>query len=318
MIKYGNLNYIRIEAMKFLKKLFVASLVGVVISGCANTSTEGPAKYPELKVLSNTPYVWDDSISEALNVARMAQPAGPGVGMKDFEDGKKAATGKITGGTRLLDAGLGLISMGGFGVLSMESLNAGINRQLDWKPTLVTLIPKNSAQIDHKVIRDIVGTKIKTSMEMDYPGIEWFGGYTLSRPFKNADVEFLFFDENGCRESIMFDYKDKNAKADFFYSGDRGRKFVEGNFNKTKYCALGGLLKVAGVTNLNGKEHYVVTFEIAWGHYFNKVMAKNFNGYVLMPELYDFRAADVMLNIVVNEGYAKVYNNGKELLFQKK
>jgi hypothetical protein len=94
-------------------------------------------------VLSNTPYVWDNSISEALNVARMAQPAGPGVGMKDFDDGKKAVTGKITGGERLFDAGLGLIAMGGFGVLSMESLNDGVNRQLDWKPTVVTLIPKS-------------------------------------------------------------------------------------------------------------------------------------------------------------------------------
>ncbi len=305
--------------MNLLKKIFVASLVGAVIAGCASTTAEGPAKYPELKVLSNTPYVWDNSISEALNVARMAQPAGPGVGMKDFDDGKKAVTGKITGGERLFDAGLGLIAMGGFGVLSMESLNDGVNRQLDWKPTLVTLIPKSdeSIQPDFKAIRDVIGGKVRDAIAKDYPNLAWHGGYAFSRPFSNANVEFLLFDEKGCKEAILFDYKDKNSQSASYYSDDRGRKFVEGDVNLNKYCALGGLLKIAGVTKVNGREHYIVSFEMAWGHFFNKVLARNYDGYVMVPELYDFRATDVMLNIVVNEGFAKVYNQGNELLFQK-
>lgn len=303
--------------MTLLKKIFVASLVGAVISGCASTTAEGPAKYPELKVLSNTPYVWDNSISEALNVARMAQPAGPGVGMKDFDDGKKAVTGKITGGERLFDAGLGLIAMGGFGVLSMESLNDGVNRQLDWKPTLVTFIPKTSAQPDYKTIRDALGEKIKDALKKEYPSLVWHGGYTPVRSFADSNTEFLFFDAEGCKQYFKFVSKDKDAQNKEYFSDNRRRNFVEGDPGLSKYCVYGGMLEVSGSTSVNGVEYWVVAFEAVNGSYFNSTMEKNYNGYFMVPELYDFRAIDVSLNIVVNYGYARVYKQGKELLFQK-
>jgi len=106
--------------MTKIKTFIYSGLFGLVIAGCANKDGSTPATYPELKVLSNTPYVWNNSISDALNVALMVQPAGPGIGMRDFADGKKANTGKIGDGERLFDAGFGLIAMGGFGILSTD------------------------------------------------------------------------------------------------------------------------------------------------------------------------------------------------------
>jgi hypothetical protein len=303
--------------MNKFKKLFVATLAGLVVAGCASTTAEGPAKYPELKVLSNTPYVWDNSISDALNVARMAQPAGPGVGMKDFDDGKKAVTGKITGGERLFDAGLGLIAMGGFGVLSMESLNDGVNRQLDWKPTLVTFIPKTSAQPDYKTIRDALGEKIKDALKKEYPSLVWHGGYAHAKSFSNGNTEYLLFDAEGCKQYFKYESKDKNEQKNEYFSDNRRRNFVEGDPGLTKYCVYGGMLEVSGKTVKDGSEFWIVSYEPVNGFFFNGAMEKYFDGYVLAPELYDFRANDVSLNIVVNYGYARVYKQGKELLFQK-
>lgn len=305
--------------MNKFKKLFVATLAGLVVAGCASTTAEGPAKYPELKVLSNTPYVWDNSISEALNVARMAQPAGPGVGMKDFADGKQAITGKISGGTRLVDAGLGLIAMGGYGVLSMESLNGRINKDLDWKPTLVTLIPVESVgnEPDYKKIRDIVAMKVRDALVKEYPNLKWHGEFALAKPSINANTEFLFFDEKGCKEAFLFGSTDKENQNKFYWDSLLGRNFVEKAQAIDKFCAYGGMIKVANVTVLNGNKNYVVTFEGEWGHYFNSVFAKNFDGYVIFPDFYDFRALDKMVSIVVDNEYAHVKKKGNELLFQK-
>ncbi|HAT40106.1 MAG TPA: hypothetical protein DCS87_00060 [Rheinheimera sp.] len=306
--------------MHSLKKIISASVVSVVLAGCASTSNDSPATYPELKLLSNQTYVWDENISEALNVARMAQPAGPGVGMKDFSDGKKANTGKISDSTRLLDAGLGLISMGGFGVLSMESLNAGVNRQLDWKPTLVTLIPKNEIGMnpDHKQVRDYVGLKIKEAMQQSYPNLAWHGGFTHKRSFVDGNVEYLLFEKDACVEYFKFEAKEKSELKKEFFSDNRRRNFVEADPNLAKYCVYGGMLKLASSAKIKGSEYWVVTFEAANGHFFNSLMEKNYKGYVIVPEIYDFRASDVHLNIVVNNGYAKVFKNGHELLFQSK
>lgn len=297
----------------------MVALVGAVATGCASTSNEGPAKYPELKVLSNTPYVWDDSISEALNVARMTQPAGVGVGMKDFVDGKKAITGKISGGTRIMDAGLGLITMGGFGVLSMESLNNRINKDLDWKPTLVTLIPFEEVgdKPDYKKIRNVFAAKMKDALVKEYPNIKWHGEFALAKPTINANTEFLFFDEKACKDAFLFGSTDKENQKQFYWNSMSGRTFVENTAGIEKFCAYGGMISIANVVFENGKKSYVVTFEGEWGHYFNNVFAKNFDGYVIFPDFYDFRALDKMVSIVVDNEYAHVKQKGKELLFQK-
>lgn len=70
--------------MKYIGTLSLSLVISAAMAGCASTSeslSNQGAVYPELKVMSDRTYVWDDSISEALNVARMAQPAGVGVGM---------------------------------------------------------------------------------------------------------------------------------------------------------------------------------------------------------------------------------------------
>lgn len=40
--------------------------------------------------------------------------------------------------------------------------------------------------------------------------------------------------------------------------------------------------------------------------FFNKVIQRNFDTQVVAPELYDFREVNVMVGIVVNEGYARI------------
>ncbi len=304
--------------MTKIKTCIYSSLVALVIAGCANKDASTPATYPELKVLSNTPYVWNNSISDALNVAKMVQPAGPGIGMKDFPDGKKANTGKIGDGERLLDAGLGLIAMGGFGILSMESLNSGVNRKLDWKPTLVTLLPKTSTNPDYKTIRDALGDKIQSALKNEYPNLQWFGGYAYARRFSNANTEFVFFDEEGCKQYFKFASKYKENQNQEFFSDERKINYVENTPKPNKYCVYGGMLAVSGTQVVNNQEYWIVSFEVVNGSFFNSVMEKNYDGYVLVPELYEFRAIDEYLDIVVNYGYAKVYKKGNELLFQQK
>ena len=129
---------------KFTLMFFAAAIAG----GCASTSNQNDTpQYPVLKVLSDKPYVWEDSISEALNIARMAQPAGVGVGMMDYPDGTKATTGRVSSGMQLFDAALGLGASGLFGVLQMGSLNEGVNSDLDWKPSIVSLVDKGEISI---------------------------------------------------------------------------------------------------------------------------------------------------------------------------
>jgi len=307
--------------MKRIAAFAFATLTSLLIAGCASTSdSSSGGQYPVLKVLSDKPYVWDDSISEALNVARMAQPAGVGNGMRDFADGTQANTGRIGAGMRTFDAGIGLLSQGIFGVIAHESLSQGVNRQVDWKPTIVDLIPVQSVDNNNifKSVQEIIGKKVKDSIAADYPNIKWFGAFTLNDKRRSHlfNTDFIFFDDKACRDSYNFSSIDGDYDKDGF-PRIPDSNFFEDTSNISKYCELGGLLSIAGITNLNGEDFYIVTFKVEFGHFFNDSLARNYNGYLMMPDYFNFVAVNKPLRITVNRKYAAVYKKGKELLFQK-
>ncbi|WP_445426036.1 hypothetical protein [Alishewanella sp. HL-SH06] len=309
--------------MKRIAIFAFATFTTLIMTSCANTSSDSGSvsQYPVLNVLSDKPYVWDDSISEALNVARMAQPAGVGNGMRDFADGTQANTGRIGAGMRTFDAGIGLLSQGIFGVIAHESLSQGVNRQVDWKPTIVDLIPVKSVDENNifKSVQEILGEKVKGSIVADYPNLKWLGSFTLNDKRRSHlfNTDFIFFDDTACRDSYKFSSIDGDYdKAGFPKIPDSN--FFEDTSNISKYCELGGLLSIAGKTTLNGEDFYIVTFKIEFGHFFNDALARNYKGYLMMPDYFNFVAVNKPLRITVNRSYAAVYKNGKELLFEKK
>ncbi|MCF4010618.1 hypothetical protein [Rheinheimera sp. UJ63] len=307
--------------MRIFKKMIMAGLVSVLVVSCASTdSSKGTNGYPVLKILSSKPYVWDDSISEALNVARMAQPAGVGNGMKDFADGTEANTGRIGGGTRILDAGLGLLSQGVFGVISMEALNSGVNRKVDWKPSIVDFVPVKSIDELNRFssIQKILSEKIKDSLAAEYPDLIWHGAYTLNDKRRSHlfNTDFLFFDKKACDESYKFSLSDKINANSGFNKIPQGT-FFEDTSSIEEYCELGGLISIAGKTVIDGDEYYIIIFKVEFGHYFNEALSKHYDGYLIMPDYFNFVAIDKPVRINVNREYASVFKKGKELLFQR-
>ncbi len=308
--------------MNQVKKVVFATLAGLLISGCASTSTEAPVTYPELKLLSNQQYVWDNNISEALNVAKMAQPAGPGTGMKDYDDGKQATTGRIGSGTRLFDAGLGLLGMGEMGVVSMESMNSKINELADWKPTGVFLVKpeliKTGENFDFVKTRKVVSDKVIAALKMEIPDFQLIGVYTSKYHKKTIGNSVLFFRTKECKNSEVFDSSEDK------YDGPKSlgivNGFIEGPVELNDFCAVEFKVKV---THLTEKGDVVVTAEFfgtkTGSLYFIPMIAKNLDGYVLLPDYYEYLTRDEFgVRKAVGAEYAKVIKSGQELRFEKK
>ncbi len=144
------------------------------------------------------------------------------------------------------------------------------------------------------------------------------GGFTHVRPFRDSNTEFLFFNVDACKSYFKYESKDKENQKQEYFSDNRRRNFVEGDPKLEKYCIYGGMLKVAGTVNKNGSDYWIVTFEPSNGLAYNLVMERKYDGYVLLPEFYESRAYDSPLTLLYNNGYAKVFFRGSEMLFQKK
>lgn len=311
--------------MNRLNSLVVAGLSIVLVAGCASTSestqSNAPVSYPELKVLSDKPYVWDNSISEALNVARMAQPAGVGNGMQDFPDGKKATTGRIGGGERAFDAGLGLLSQGVFGVFSMEALNQGVNKQLDWKPSLIVTVNKSdisdSNGINFVKTRDLMAQKLIDALKKEYGDFELIGVFSSKFHKSSKGNSAIAFRTSKCVDAGIFDaYYKENAKVK---SLGIVNGFIEGPVELNNIC---GLEFKVSVSNTFGDQLVIVAemFGTTFGSsFFDSAIAKHVDGYFLMPDYYEYLTSDRMgVYKAVATRYAKVFKNGKELLFESK
>jgi hypothetical protein len=311
--------------MNRLNGLVVAGLSIALMAGCASTSDStqntAPVSYPELKVLSDKPYVWDNSISEALNVARMAQPAGVGNGMQDFPDGKKATTGRIGGGERAFDAGLGLLSQGVFGVVSMEALNQGVNKQLDWKPSLIVTVNKADVSdvngINFVKTRNLMAEKFINALKKEYSDFELIGVFTTKFHKQSKGDSVVAFRTKGCADAAVFDaYYSENAKVK---SLGVVNGFIEGPVELNDYCAVEFKTSVSMVAN----EKLVLVAELhgtlSGSSYFNTAIAKHVDGYFLVPEYYEYLTSDRRgVYKAVATRYAKVFKNGKEILFESK
>lgn len=302
---------------------FASLVIGLGLGGCASTSDSGSnaktAVYPEMKVMSTNIYSWDDSISEALNVARMAQPAGVGTGLRDFADGKEATTGRISGGTRLFDAALGAATMGPFGILSMESLNQRVNSELDWGPSIIELISVDMIDTANgknlRYASEIIGRKIGEAIKDEY-GVEAIHGIYSPKKVINSNVAILISDLNLCEMNFKYMAHDKE-KAIKFVEFPLDRFYLDASGNSLKHCAVTLDVKISGKTMINGKEEYIVVGEVMSGHFFNGAIIKHYNGRVLVPDSHEINSTDKSMRITINRPYAFLSENGEEKLFMK-
>lgn len=304
-----------LENMNKFNAVTFSVLFGLSVVGCASTSNSVPV-YPVLNVASEKTYVWDNSISEALNVAKMAQPAGVGVGMEDFADGTKANTGRVGAGEQLFDSALGLASMGGFGVLSMGVLNSEVNSMVDWKPSVVFLIPvdelTNAGKFDLKKTQVAVEKKLANSLKQSVKDLEWFGVYTS----KTGDVSnaTYAFNTSECHNALKPYYVNEANAPKKAINSDK-LFFESTTFNE--FCAIRLKLQIAGFSEDNGVKKAIVVGEFSDGHYFLNALRQNIDGYMIFPESFAIPTVDSRGGRRIGYKYAFVVKNGTELMFQK-
>jgi len=294
---------------------FIAAAL-IVVSGCASTSNElkvvnGEFVYPPMTILSDQPFVWDDSQSHAMNVVRMAQPAGIGLTLVDRDDGKNATIGDYSAASGLLDAGLGLFSSGLFTVVQGESLRAGVNSKARFMPTIVDVLDKKlvyeNGQPSYKKVRDYVGNKVMLAVSKAHPDIEWGGIYSIYDGNRKNDLVLVIKDEANCKKSMVMVTGDKNANP--FVSRNLAESFVDGRNEVVDYCLLGFKLYTTATNNNGG---IIVAAELKFGPYFIEALTQHYDGYTIIPDYFSYNS-----KYSVKTDYAFVSNNGEELLFKK-
>lgn len=307
--------YVKELDMKNITALSLSVLIA--LSGCASTSdnsTGHPAKMPELKVMSDKTYVWDDSISEALNVARMAEPAGVGVGMQDFADGTKANTGRVGAGEQVFDSALGMVGMGAYGVLSMGVLNSDVNEILDWNPSFVFLVPTDdisiSGKFDLKKTQQYVGKLLEGTLKAKYSDMTWFGAFSAKGDISNTTYAFK---TSECKNALAVHYYDQRNNTGFMKNN--GKIFSEST-NFEEYCGIYVNLSVSGFSEKDGKKHAVVVGEVNFGHYFLDSLTE-LDAYILFPDTFKIVTFDSRAGKRLGYKHAFVTKNSKELKFQK-
>jgi len=298
-----------------MKKLTSILIVGALVSGCASTQKELPivnnqVVFPPLNVISEIKYEWDDSISEALNIAKVAQPAGVGNDMSDATDGTTVTLNRNTSGNRLLEGALGFATGSLMGGLSSDNLNRINNELIEWKPSIVELVDKETisenGQIDFRKARDYLATKIRAAVSVDYPDIEWGAPLTLiDREFKHTLWQVMYNDELCLelrkhdaliKDNIVDNYK---TLSDHFYEGKNvlvNACYLRFDISVSRETADGQLALVAQM-----KRGFMLADEIA----------KNYQGYVMVPDIYFINDVEK-----ITYDYAYVSKYGEKLLFQ--
>jgi hypothetical protein len=283
--------------MKHIKTT-LAAVLAVALTGCASTSEPDRTDYPTLTVLNPTPYVWDNKKSLALNVAKMAEPAGVGVGLKDSDKASDANTGRSTGGERLFGLALMGLSQGVYGMASDSVLTDKAEAALKWKPSLVDLIPVSEVGTTLNPqaflkLRTIIGERVVSTIKSDIPDTTLLAVYSPKVTTWSANSMFLLGGE-GCHEAIKFQSS----------NGEGAPKYLNANYSDSvlettpfpnEYCELAMKISVAGTTVKNGVENYIVVSEIRSGHSFITHIDEKYPGYILIPEVFDVITYDSSL-----------------------
>lgn len=307
--------------MKSKISLVAAMLASITLIGCASTAPTVLTDYPELVPASTAIYKWDDSISEALNVARMAQPAGVGHGMRDYAKGEFAKDGRESGLSRTLGAGVMFLSQGIYGAVADTTMSNRAEQNMNWRSSLVTFIPVDELDNAEKPFRYAqlhLASKIEQALRVEYPNLKWLGTITPNRSGRwNAfNTTFVFFESDACKASLKYSSTNKDLAPEFNGPKDPNMN-IDGTHINEPSCEYGGKFTLAGKTTIDGTLHYILAFESTFGQFFDSAFAKHFDGYVIFPQKFTFSPIDTYGNMTVTRPYPVVFKQGEELLFEK-
>ncbi|HAQ47834.1 MAG TPA: hypothetical protein DCR37_02125 [Glaciecola sp.] len=297
-----------------MKKLTSILIIGALASGCASTGNDllivnNQVVFPPLNVISENKYEWNDSISEALNIAKLAQPAGVGNDMRDATDGTTVTLNRNTSGNRLLEGALGFATGGLMGALSSDNLNRVNNESIEWKPSIVELVEKDTisenGQIDFRKARNYLATKIRAAISVDYPDMAW--GDVLTRKGKEFEPNLtLIVTGDFCTELKKFDFKNDDELR--LNSQNYKKYYVDGRDKVEVFCS--GTWDISVSKELTDGR-YALVAESKYGFIFNRSLINHYNGYVMVPDIYFKNSVEYETT-----EFAYVAKSGEQLLFQ--
>lgn len=301
-------------------KLIATAVIAASLIGCASTAPRERTEYPTLTVLSQTPYVWDDSKSVALNVATMALPAGVGKGMQDYATKEEATNGQSTAAGRAFGNVVMGLSQGVFGVLSDMTQTSQVDKALAWSPAIVEYVPVDEVGDDlgpqgFLKLRNIVSSRVYNSLMTADPTVESFSVRTPKNINSTSNI-FMAFKSSFCEKAQRFQafYPDK---APAFRTEDLSHLFMENIPMPAEYCILGLKTSIAGTSVVDGKEHYIVVSEIFGGAGLYDVLSPYHEGYFLMPNSFKVSRTDAVSSITKTFPFAFVAHKGNLKTFVK-
>lgn len=265
-----------------IKTFLSLPAIALVLAGCASTPE---ILYPAAGKVDLPTYVWDNSKSEALNVAQMAQPVGVGVGMRDYDNAEQATNGHIGHGSQALDAVVMGLSQGIFGIFSASSMTGSINDAVSWKPSVVQFIPvAEFGPIDqpnaYKKLQERFGLQLKEAIAAKYHEMEWYGYRTLVN--QRSDSYTLYgFKSDFCATILKFHGSDQK-----FINSFGGERTFEKQGFPSESCFLSFSLEIASKAMVDGVENYVVVAESGVGQPVLDLLASNVDGYFIYPDYY--------------------------------
>lgn len=306
--------------MKATFNTLLAVVAALAIAGCASTPQQVRTDYPSMKVLSPTPYVWDNSKSVALNVAKMAEPAGVGVGMKDYATATEATNGQSSTTERVLGGVVMGLSQGVFGLLSDSTQSNRVDAALAWQPSLVDLIPVSEIGTDLNSqaflkVRSIIGEQLKSALSKELPDLVWHGAYTPKR-LTWSDTALYVFTTSACSKYMSFhSYNQDNVPP--FVTRDFTKDMHEQNSLPSGYCLMSMKTAIAGTTIKDGINSYIVVSQISMGQNFIEHIYASYPGSIILPDAFEVPAYDMAAPISKTYPHAFVLRNGKFEYFVK-
>lgn len=297
------------------QNLLMTLILGFALVGCVSAHSDNG--YPVLKPISDKLYVWDDKYSEALNVALMAQPAGVGNGLRDYDDGTQAKSPRVSDFEQLLSVGFSLATGSYMDATTSASMNNQTNNLLNWQPSTIDLVDLNTisenGQVSFLKLRSIITEKHKAAISEDFQELIW--GDTLT--YKNANNKpkgtnaSIAIKSTECSDIRRLMYP-ANTTVTPFVSVQTSKYFVDGTDFVEELCWYSLNITVAGYFVVDNVKMAIVVSRINQGYYLLDTVIINYKGYVLVPDM-------VLVNPTTHKdyNYAFVAKNGEKLLFEK-